>query len=138
MLKSLLGNEMLYNSWVNVLHITYFWSPTIIIYWKPPVTYHFDLFVINKDDNQHVFQSCTGLVNMEPFMANHIIIIHNFVASHCCINFHIHLHRVTSLQLHKVTLIIIIIIIIITIIIIIITISKFSNLIGHQQAWFQP
>lgn len=68
MLKSLLGNEMLYNSWVHVLHITYFWSPTI--YWKPSVTNHFDLFVINKDDNQHVFQSCIGLVNMEPFMAN--------------------------------------------------------------------
>ena len=33
-------------------------------------TNHFDLFVINKDDNQHVFQSCIGLVNMEPFMAN--------------------------------------------------------------------
>ena len=68
MLKSLLGNEMLYNSWVYVLHITYFWSPTI--HWKPSVTNHFDLFVINKDDNQHVFQSCIGLVNMEPFMAN--------------------------------------------------------------------
>ena len=36
MLKSLLGNEMLYNSWVQVLHITYFWSGTI--YWKPSVT----------------------------------------------------------------------------------------------------
>ena len=68
MLKSLLGNAMLYNSWVHVLHITYFWSPTI--YWKPSVTNHFDLFIINKDDNQHVFQSCIGLVNMEPLMAN--------------------------------------------------------------------
>ena len=35
-IKSLLGNEMLYNSWLQVLHITYFWSPTI--YWKPSVT----------------------------------------------------------------------------------------------------
>ena len=52
--KSLLGNQILYNSWVHVLHITYFWSPTII-YWKPSVTYHFDLFIINKDDKQHVF-----------------------------------------------------------------------------------
>ena len=68
MLKSLLGSEMLYNSSVHVLHITYFWSPTI--YWKPSATNHFDLFVINKDDNQHIFQSCIGLVNMEPFMAN--------------------------------------------------------------------
>ena len=68
LIKSLLRNEMLYNSWVHVLHITYFWSPTI--YWKPWVTNHFDLFVINEDDNQHVFQSCIGLVNMEPFMAN--------------------------------------------------------------------
>ena len=71
MLESLLGNEMLYNSWVHVLHITHFWSRTI--YWKPSVTNHFDLFVINKDDNQHVFQSCIGLVNRETFMANTII-----------------------------------------------------------------
>ena len=35
MFKSLLGNEMLYNSWLHVLHITYFLSPTI--YWKPSV-----------------------------------------------------------------------------------------------------
>ena len=33
---------------------------------------HFDLFLINKDDNQHVFQSCIGSVNMEAFMANTI------------------------------------------------------------------
>ena len=66
MLKSLLGNDMLYNSWVHVLPITYFWSPTI--YWKPSVTNHFDLFVITKDENQHVFQSCIALV--KPFMAN--------------------------------------------------------------------
>ena len=34
--KSLLGNEMLYNSRVHVLFITNFWSATI--YWKPSVT----------------------------------------------------------------------------------------------------
>ena len=34
------------------------------------ISKHFDLFVINKDDNHHVFQSCIGLVNMETFMAN--------------------------------------------------------------------
>ena len=61
MFKSLLGNEMLYNSWVHVLHITYFLET---------ISNPFNLFVINKDDNQHVFQSCIGLVNMEPFMAN--------------------------------------------------------------------
>ena len=34
------------------------------------ISNHFDLFLINKDDNKHVFQSCIGLVNMETFMAN--------------------------------------------------------------------
>ena len=33
------------------------------------ISKHFDLFLINKDDNQHVSKSCIGSVNMEAFMA---------------------------------------------------------------------
>ena len=68
MLESLLGNEMLYNSWVHyVAHSIFLISNNLL----ETISNHFDLFLINKDDNQHVFQlSCIGSVNMEAFMAN--------------------------------------------------------------------
>ena len=49
MLKSLLGNEMLYSSWVHVLHITYFNQQQLL----EIISNHFDLFVINKDDSSY-------------------------------------------------------------------------------------
>ena len=68
MLESLLGNEMLYNLQLStyVAHSIFLISNNLL----ETISNHFDLFLINKDDNQHVFQSCIGSVNMEAFMAN--------------------------------------------------------------------
>ena len=68
MLKSLLGDEMLYKSWVHVLHITIIFDHQQIV--LETIINHSYLFVINKDDNRHVFQYCNRLFKVETFMAN--------------------------------------------------------------------
>ena len=64
LLKSLLANKMLLSK--SVAHNIFLISNNLL----ETICNHFDLFLMNNDDNQHVLQSYIGLVNVETFMAN--------------------------------------------------------------------
>ena len=58
MLKSLLGNEMSTTAEYMCSHKIFLISNNLL----ETISNHFSLFVINKDDNQRLFQSCIVLV----------------------------------------------------------------------------